>query len=75
MRTKMLTGVFSSLMLVSALLVSGCASSDMKSKDDSMKTMDKPMMNDSGNEMKDGKDMKDMDMKDDNMHKDMNNTM
>ena len=66
MRTKALTGVCSSLMLVSALLVSGCASSDMmKSKDDSMKSMDKPMMNDSGKQMKD-----DMDM-----HKDMNNTM
>ena len=66
MRTKALTGVCSSLMLVSALLVSSCASSDMmKSKDDSMKSMDKPMMNDSGKQMKD-----DMDM-----HKDMNNTM
>jgi hypothetical protein len=66
MRTNALTGLFSSLMLVSALLVSGCASSGMmKSQDDSMKTMDKPMMKDSGKPMKDDKDMP----------MDMNNTM
>jgi hypothetical protein len=66
MRTNALTGLLSSLMLVSALLVSGCTTSGMmKSQNDSMKTMDKPMMKDSGKPMKDDKDMP----------KDMNNTM
>lgn len=48
MTTKGVTVVFSSVLIAAALCLSGCASSDMKSKEDSMQ---KPMMKDSGKQM------------------------
>jgi hypothetical protein len=48
MSTKRLAVGCSSLCVAAALCLSGCASSDMKSKDDSMQ---KPMMKDSGKTM------------------------
>lgn len=48
MTTKGLAVVFSSVLITAALCLSGCASSDMKSMDDSMQ---KPMMKDSGKQM------------------------
>ena len=62
MSTKRLAVVFSSLCVAAALCLSGCASSDMKSKDDSMQ---KPMMKDSGKTMDDKMDK----------HDDMNGSM
>ena len=62
MSTKRLAVVFSSLCVVTALCMSGCASSDMKSKDDSMQ---KPMMKYSGKSMDDKMDK----------HDDMNGSM
>lgn len=48
MSTKGLTAIFSALVVTAALFLSACASSDMKSMDDSMQ---KPMMKDSGKQM------------------------
>jgi len=56
MSTKGLVIAFSSMLLSAALCLSGCASGDMKSMDD---TMQKPMMQDSGKQMNDGMDKKD----------------
>lgn len=50
MSTKRLAVVFSSLCVAAALCLSGCASSDMKSKDDSTQ---KPMMKESGKTLDD----------------------
>ena len=57
MTTKGLAVVLSSVLITAALCLSGCASSDMKSMDDSMQ---KPMMNDSGKQMNDSMDKKDV---------------
>jgi uncharacterized protein YceK len=62
MSTKRLAVVFSSLCVVAVLCLSGCASSDMRSKDDAMQ---KPMMKDSGKSMDDKMDT----------HDDMNGSM
>jgi hypothetical protein len=51
MSTKGLVAGFASVLIATALNLSGCASSDMKSMDDSMQ---KPMMKDSGKQMNDG---------------------
>lgn len=48
MSTKGLAVVFSSVLIAAALSLSGCASSGMKSMDDSTQ---KPMMKDSGKQM------------------------
>jgi len=56
MLTKGLTVTFSSMLIAAALCLPGCASSDMKSMDDSMQ---KPMMEDSGQQMNDGMDKHD----------------
>jgi len=50
MASKGLAVVLSSVLITGALCLSGCASGDMKSMDDSM---DKPMMKDSGKKMDD----------------------
>ena len=50
MSTKRLALVLHSMLIAAALGLSGCASSDMKSMDDSMQ---KPMMKDSGKQMND----------------------
>ena len=72
MATKVFGGLFSAAVIAAALAMSGCASDDMKSMNNSMDkkpmmhdSMDKPMMDDSKKEMKD-----DMEMK-----KDMDNSM
>ena len=57
MLTKGLAFVLSSMLLSAVLCLSGCASEDMKSMDDSMQ---KPMMNDSGKQMNDSMDKKDV---------------
>ena len=59
MSTNRLVVVLSSLGIVAALCLSGCASSDMKSKGDAMQ---KPMMQDSGKSMDESMDKHD-DMK------------
>jgi len=69
MSTKLIAGVFAVPLLVAALGLSGCASSDMKSMD----SMDKSMMRDSMDKPKMNDSEKDM-MKED-MHKDMDNAM
>ena len=51
MLTKGLAVILPSMFVVAALGLSGCASGDMKSMDDSMQ---KPMMQDSGKKMDDG---------------------
>ena len=51
MSTKGLVVGLASALIAAALGLSGCASSDMKSMDDSMQ---KPMMKDSGKQMNDG---------------------
>jgi hypothetical protein len=56
MSTKGLTIAFSSMVIAAALCLHGCASSDMKSMDDSMK---KPMMKDSATQMNDSMDKHD----------------
>ena len=56
MSIKGLTITFSSMLIAAALCLSGCASSDMKSMDDSMQ---KPMMKDSGKQMNDSMDKHD----------------
>ena len=65
MSTKPLAGCLSSILIVAVLTLSGCASGDMKSMNNSMdKSMsnDKSMMDDSKKPMKDDMDMKkDMD--------------
>ena len=56
MSIKRLTVVLSSLCVAATLCLSGCGSSDMKSKDDAMQ---KPMMKDSGKTMDDKMDKHD----------------
>ena len=56
MLTKGLAVVFSSVLIALVLCLPGCASSDMKSMDDSMQ---KPMMKDSGKQMNDDMDKHD----------------
>ena len=56
MSTKGLTVAFSSLIVAAVLCLSACASSDMKSMDDSM---GKPTMQDSGKQMNDSMDKHD----------------
>jgi hypothetical protein len=56
MSTKGLVVTFSSMLIAAALCLSGCASSDMKSTNDSMH---KPMMKDSGKQMNDSMDKHD----------------
>jgi len=68
MLTKVITGIFSSALIITALSSAGCASDNMKSMDDGMKKEDSMMhdsMKDEG--MKKDKMMDDGMMKDDKM--------